>query len=101
MGAAPPKAPGCPPLLYLLKVTHTGALQLRLRAEDVPLPGLGRRRGGLGLQSRALRCAGGSFGGGANTFSPSLLSASFGDAQGKAMVGPEQLHYRDALVLGF
>lgn len=36
----------------------------------------------LGPQSRALRCAGGSFGGGANMFSSSFLSTSFGVAQG-------------------
>ena len=61
---------------------------------EVSLLRMGRRQGGLGLQSRAPRCAGESFKGGANVFASSFLFNSFGVAQSKAMVGTEQLHYR-------
>lgn len=61
---------------------------------EVSLLGVGRRRGGLGPQSRALRCAGESFEGGANVFSSSSLLNSFGVARGKGRVGTEQLRYR-------
>jgi len=53
---------------------------------------MGRRQGGLGPQSRALRCAGESFEGGADVYSSSFLINSFDVGQGKAMVGTEQLH---------
>lgn len=62
-------------------------------------PEWGGDGGGLALQSKALRGARESFEGGANVFSSSFLCNSFGAAQGKVMVGAEQLHYVHCFVV--